>query len=113
GWGGGEGGGMWVGGGAADSYRDRSHRGGILCPFGGAWFPSQVVRVQYGRGTKGYRSRMNGDGVSGPPTMTEEELGGNRRDFYEDCWKNSLASDENWRSRMPDWQNRTATLLSP
>src|SRR5262249_35270198 len=45
-------------------------------------------------------------------TMTEEELGGNRRDFYEDCWKNPLASDEYWRSRMPDWSKVKAPLLS-
>ena len=76
---------IWEG--AADYYRDLSHHGGILCTFGRAWFPSQVIRVQHGRGTKGYRSRLNGDWVSGPPTLTEEELGGNRRDFYEDCWR--------------------------
>ena len=81
---------VWEG--AADYYRDLSHHGGILCTFGRAWFPSQVIRVQHGRGTRGYRSRMTGDWVSGPPTLSEEELGANRRDFYEDCWKHPLAS---------------------
>src|SRR5437899_4499194 len=61
---------IWEG--AADYYRDLSHHGGILCTFGKAWFPSQVIRVQHGRGTKGFRSRMNGDWVSGQPTLTEE-----------------------------------------
>ena len=65
---------IWEG--AADYYRDLSHHGGILCTFGRAWFPSQVIRVQHGRGTRGYRSRMTGDWVSGPATLTEEELGG-------------------------------------
>src|SRR5207245_2925390 len=78
--------------GAADYYRDLSHHGGILCTFGRAWFPSQVIRVQHGRGTRGYRSRMTGDWVSGPVTLSEEELGANRRDFYEDCWTHPLAS---------------------
>jgi len=55
---------------------------------------------------------MNGDWVSGPPTLTEEELGGNRRDFYEDCWRNPLASDEYWRSRMPDWSQVKVPLFS-
>jgi predicted acyl esterase len=101
---------VWEG--AADYYRDLSHHGGILCTFGRAWFPAQVIRVQHGRGTRGYRSRMNGDWVSGPPTLTEEELGANRRDFYEDCWENPLASDEYWRSRMPDWSKVMVPLLS-
>jgi len=98
---------IWEG--AADYYRDLSHHGGILCTFGRAWFPSQVVRVQHGRGT---RSRMNGDWVSGPPTLSEEELGANRNDFYEDCWKNPLASDGYWRSRMPDWSKVKVPLFS-
>jgi len=101
---------IWEG--AADYYRDLSHHGGILCTFGRAWFPSQVVRVQHGRGARGYRSRMTGDWVSGPPTLTEEELGANRSDFYEDCWTNPLASDAYWRSRMPDWSKVKVPLLS-
>ncbi|OGL18042.1 MAG: peptidase S15 [Candidatus Rokubacteria bacterium RIFCSPLOWO2_12_FULL_71_22] len=101
---------VWEG--AADYYRDLSHHGGILCTFGRAWFPSQVVRVQHGRGARGYRSRMTGEWISGPPTLTEEELGAARSDFYEDCWRNPLASDEYWRSRMPDWSKVTAPLLS-
>src|SRR3989442_838115 len=55
---------------------------------------------------------MNGDWVSGPPTRSEEELGANRNDFYEDCWKNPLASDGYWRSRMPDWSKVKVPLFS-
>src|SRR3989442_1005462 len=62
--------------------------------------------------SRGYRSRMNGDWVSGPPTLSEEELGANRNDFYEDCWKNPLASDGYWRSRMPDWSKVKVPLFS-
>jgi len=98
--------------GAADFYRDLSHHGGILCTFARAWFPSQVVRVQHGRGARGYRSRFTGRWVSGPSTLTEEELGANRRDFYEDCYAHPLASDPFWRSRMPDWAKVTVPLLS-
>ncbi len=101
---------VWEG--AADYYRDLSHHGGILCTFGRTWFPSQVIRVQHGRGTRGWRSRMNGEWVSGPPTLGEEELGANRSDFYEDCYKNPLASNEYWRSRMPDWSKIKVPLLS-
>src|SRR3989441_400650 len=65
-----------------------------------------------GRAPRGYRSRMNGDWVSGPPTLSEEELGANRNDFYDDCWKNPLASDGYWRSRMPDWSKVKVPLFS-
>ena len=101
---------IWEG--AADYYRDLSHHGGILCTFGRAWFPSQIVRVQHGRGRRGYRSRFTGDWVSGPPTLTEEELGASRSDFYEDCFRNPLASDDYWRSRLPDWSKVTVPLFS-
>jgi predicted acyl esterase len=101
---------VWEG--AADYYRDLSHHGGILCAFGRAWFPSQVIRVQHGLGARGYRSRMTGDWVSGPPTLTEEELGARRRDFWQDCRDHPLASDEYWRSRMPDWSKVKVPLLS-
>jgi uncharacterized protein len=101
---------VWEG--AADYYRDLARHGGILCTFGRAWFPSQVVKVQHGVGSRGFRSRMNGEWVAGPPTLTEEELGAARSDFYEDCRRNALATDEYWRSRMPDWSKVKVPLLS-
>ena len=101
---------LWEG--AADFYRDLAHHGGILCTFGRAWFPAQVTKVQHGVGSRGYRSRMTGDWVAGPPTLSEEELGANRSDFYTDCWKNALASDAYWRSRMPDWSKVKVPLFS-
>jgi predicted acyl esterase len=101
---------VWEG--AADYYRDLSHHGGILCSFGRAWFPSQVITLQHGRGTRGLRSRMNGDWISGPATLTEEELGALRRDFYAACLENPLATDEYWRSRRPDFSRITVPLLS-
>jgi uncharacterized protein len=101
---------IWEG--AADYYRDLSHHGGIYCTFPDTWFPSQVISVQYGKGNKGYRSRMVADWVSGPETLSDEELGGNRRNFAVDCFANPLATDEYWTSRMPDWSKVKAPLLS-
>ncbi len=101
---------IWEG--AADFYRDLSHHGGILCTFGRTWFPPQVMSVQHGRGTRGYRSRMNGDWISGPATLSEEQLGANRRDFYDDCYNNPLDNADYWQSRMPDWSKITVPLLS-
>jgi predicted acyl esterase len=101
---------IWEG--AADYYRDLSHHGGIYCTFPDTWFPSQVISVQHGLGTKGYRSRMNGNWVSGPANLTREELRANRRDFAGDAFANPLASDEYWRSRMPDWSKVNVPLFS-
>ena len=99
--------------GAADFYRDMAHHGGIFCRgFVQDWSRAQVYTVQNGRGKRGFRSRMNGDWVSGPETLSEEQLGHNRRDFYEDCISRKLDTDEYWQSRMPDWSKVKTPFLS-
>jgi putative CocE/NonD family hydrolase len=99
--------------GAADFYRDMAHHGGIFCRgFVQDWSKAQVYTVQNGRGTRGFKSRMNGDRVSGPETLSEEVLGQNRRDFYEDCISRKLDTDPYWQSRMPDWSKVKTPLLS-
>lgn len=55
---------------------------------------------------------MTGDWVSGPETLSDEQLGENRRDFYEDCISRKLDTDEYWQSRMPDWNKVKVPLLS-
>ena len=102
---------VWEG--AADFYRDMAHHGGIFCRgFVQDWSKAQVYTVQNGRGTRGFKSRMNGDWVSGPETLSEEQVGENRRDFYEDCISRKLDIDEYWQSRMPDWSKVKTPLLS-
>lgn len=99
--------------GAADFYRDMARHGGILCNgFTDKWSNSQVYTVQHGRGTRGFRSRFTGDLVSGPITLTDEQLGANRRNFFEDCVANTLDTDEYWTSRMPDWSKVTVPVFS-
>jgi predicted acyl esterase len=100
---------IWEG--AADFYRDVSHHGGILCTFLQNWYDMQVKTVQHGVGTRGYRSRMNGDWVAGPETLTPEELGANRFDFGTLAYEHPL-DDEFWLSRMPDWSKVNVPLLS-
>jgi predicted acyl esterase len=100
---------IWEG--AADFYRDVSHHGGILCTFLQNWYDMQVKTVQHGVGTRGYRSRMNGDWVAGPTTLTAEELGANRFDFGALAFEHAL-DDEFWLSRMPDWSQVKVPLLS-
>ncbi len=99
--------------GAADFYRDMAHHGGILCNgFVKNWSEAQVYNVQHGKGSNGPRSRMNAEWVAGPVTMTEEELGANRNNFYEDCLARKLDTDEYWQSRMPDWNKVKVPMLS-
>jgi predicted acyl esterase len=100
---------IWEG--AADFYRDVSHHGGILCTFLQNWYDMQVKTVQHGVGARGYRSRMNGDWVAGPETLTAEELGANRFDFGKLAYEHPL-DDEVWLSRMPDWSKVKVPLLS-
>jgi predicted acyl esterase len=101
---------IWEGG--ADFYRDLTRHGGILSTFADNWYDMQVKTVQHGVGKRGYRSSMVADWVAGPETLTQEELGANRRDFGEDVFTNSLDSSEFWQSRMPDWSKVTVPLLS-
>jgi uncharacterized protein len=100
---------IWEG--AADFYRDVSHHGGILCTFLQNWYDMQVKTVQHGVAARGYRSRMNGDWVAGPETLTAEELGANRFDFGKLAYEHPV-DDEFWLSRMPDWSKVKVPLLS-
>ena len=101
---------VWEG--ALDYYRDMVRHGGILCTFSKAWYGPVVLPVQHGLGSRGYKSRMNGDWVSGPTTLSEEELAANRSDWHGDCRNNQLATDEFWTSRMPDVSKIDVPLLS-
>ena len=101
---------IWEG--AADLYRELAHHGGILTSFVANWYDMQCKTVQNGVGTKGYRSRMNGEMVSGPETLTDEELAGNRCDLGNDLLSNKLSTDDYWKSRIPDWSKIKVPLLS-
>ena len=60
---------IWEG--AADWYRDMTHHGGILSTFWENWYDMQVKTVQYGAGERGKRSRVHGELVCGPETLSE------------------------------------------
>jgi predicted acyl esterase len=100
---------IWEG--ANDFYRDLSHHGGILCNFIENWYDMQVKTVQYGLGKNGHRSKITGDWVSGPDTLTTEELGANRFDFGGLTFKHEL-DDEFWKSRTPDYSKIKVPFLS-
>ncbi|MGY9004234.1 MAG: CocE/NonD family hydrolase, partial [Rhodospirillales bacterium] len=97
--------------GAADFYRDASHHGGIVCTFMKNWYDMQVSSVQHGLGSRGYRSRFNGEWVSGPSELTQEELQANREDLGASVLAHPM-NDDYWQSRMPDWSKITVPFLS-
>lgn len=103
---------MFVYEGAIDYYRDMVYHGGILCTFGRALYGPAIVGVQNGRGTRGYRSRITGDWVSGPTTLTEEELSSNRLDWYRETIEHKFANDPFWTSRLPDFSKITVPFIS-
>ena len=100
---------IWEG--ANDFYRDLSHHGGILCNFIENWYDMQVKTVQYGLGKNGHRSKITGDWVSGPETLTTEELGANRFDFGGLTFKHEF-DDDFWKSRTPDYSKIEVHFLS-
>jgi predicted acyl esterase len=100
---------VWEG--AGDWYRDKNHHGGILCTFQANWYDMQVKTVQHGLGERGPRSRMNGEPVCGPETMTDAELDRFRCDFGEEIFRHAL-DDDYHRARSADWSRITVPLLS-
>lgn len=101
---------VWEG--AADLYREMTRHGGILSTMSRSWYYPFVVPLQHGLGKRGFRSSMNGDWVSGPETLSEEELYANRCDWHAECLRHDLATDEFWTSRLPDFSKIKAPILS-
>ena len=102
---------MCVWEGSADWYRDMTHHGGILSTFWENWYDMQVKTVQYGAGERGKRSRVHGELVCGPETLTDEQLAKNRSDFGGQILAHPM-DDKYHRDRSPIWEKITAPLFS-
>jgi predicted acyl esterase len=100
---------IWEG--AAEWYRDMTHHGGILCTFWANWYDMQVMTVQYGLGERGPRSRVTGELVCGPETLSEKELAKNRCDFGNEIAAHPLYDDYH-KARSPVWSKVTVPFLS-
>jgi uncharacterized protein len=100
---------IWEG--ATDWYRDMTHHGGILSTFWANWYDMQVKTVQHGAGEQGKRSRVHGELVCGPETLSAEELAKNRCDFGNDIRAHPL-DDHYHQSRSPLWSKVTVPFLS-
>jgi hypothetical protein len=102
---------MCVWEGAADWYRDMTHHGGIVSTFWANWYDMQVKTVQYGAGERGKRSRVHGELVCGPETLSDQQLAKNRCDFGADIRAHPL-DDAYHKARSPRWDKITAPLFS-
>src|SRR4051812_44437953 len=69
---------IWEG--FSDYYRELARHGGILSQFTEAWYPRQVLGVQHGVGERGPKSRVTGEAVAGPETLSKEILERNAAD---------------------------------
>jgi predicted acyl esterase len=102
---------MCVWEGSADWYRDMTHHGGILSTFWENWYDMQVKTVQYGAGERGKRSRVHGEMVCGPETLSVAELKNNRADFGAEIAAHPM-DDQYHRDRSPIWSNVVTPLFS-
>jgi uncharacterized protein len=100
---------IWEG--AADWYRDMTHHGGILCTFWENWYDMQVKTVQYGAGERGKRSRVHGELVCGPQSLSEADLAENRSDFGTEILTHPL-DDDYHKARSPIWSKVKTPFLS-
>jgi uncharacterized protein len=103
---------MCVWEGWVDYYRDSVRHGGIACTFRKHWQDMQVKTVQHGRGERGPKSRVTGELVCGPETLSEEELVKNRADMWAGVLQHPLANDDYYRQRTGDLSKVKTPLLS-
>ena len=102
---------MCVWEGWVDYYRDSVRHGGIACTFRKHWQDMQVKTVQHGRGERGPKSRVTGELVCGPETLSEEELARNRADMWAGVLGHPLM-EKYYRERTGDLSKVIAPLLS-
>ena len=97
---------------AADWYRDMTHHGGILCTFWENWYDMQVKTVQYGAGERGKRSRVHGELVCGPETLSEEELARQPRARSATTSARIRSTTTTTSARSPVWSKVKTPFLS-
>jgi predicted acyl esterase len=100
---------VWEG--AADWYREFARHGGIYSGFLDNLYPRAFHRVQHGLGERGLRSQVTGKLVSGPQTLSDEELKKNRIDIERFVLDHRF-DDEACRERTPDFSKIGLPVLS-
>ncbi|HLH92827.1 MAG TPA: CocE/NonD family hydrolase [Xanthobacteraceae bacterium] len=97
--------------GSSDYYRELARHGGILSDFLADWFPRQVAAVQHGVGDRGARSKVTGEPVAGPETLSEAELARHRANADEQAAAHPLI-DAHYLPRLCKFEDIEAPLLS-
>jgi predicted acyl esterase len=97
--------------GFADSYRDLAFHGGIASDMKRVWFRRTITTVQHGLGERSFRSSMTGALVTGPETLTDEELAANRVDYPAEVRAHPLFDDFH-RERSARFDRITVPFLS-
>ena len=70
--------------GVSDFYRDMFYHGGMLCQAVDVWYRRTISTVQHGLGERSFVCADTGELVTGPETLTDEELAANRADYGAD-----------------------------
>jgi predicted acyl esterase len=94
-----------------DAYRDGNRHGGIICTFRKHWQDMQVKTVQHGQGERGAKSRVTGELVCGPDTLSEQELIKNRENMWGEILSREM-DEPYYRERSADFSKITVPLLS-
>ena len=97
--------------GASDWYREGTHHGGIHTTFVARWFDNQAKIVQYGLGSRGPVSPVNGLYVCGDEDLDDDELERNRADAMREVREHRF-DDEYYRVRTSDLSRVEVPLLS-
>ncbi|WP_409304779.1 CocE/NonD family hydrolase [Peribacillus sp. SCS-155] len=96
--------------GTSDWYREFYYHGGIRCTFLDSWLPKQLP-MQYGVGSRARKNPITGESVSGPVTLSEEELLQNRVDIAAEVKSHPL-DDEYYQDITVDWSKVKVPFLS-
>jgi predicted acyl esterase len=97
--------------GAGDFYRDGNYHGGIRATAKNRWYRRVIESVQHGLGERGATNPNTGELVTGPETLTDDELAANRADYVADIKSHPL--DDAWhRERSAHWDDITVPFLS-
>ena len=97
--------------GVSDFYRDMFYHGGMLCQAVDTWYRRTITTVQHGLGERSFTSAVTGELVTGPETLTEEELAANRSDYGAAVRAHPLR-DEFHQERSADFERITVPFLS-
>lgn len=98
--------------GAADFYRDIVRHGGIASlTFWENWYTTQVTHLEHGYGARGFVDPNSGLLVSGPETLTDDELAVKRVDLAGKVLAHPLDGPF-YRERSPEWSKIEVPILS-